>query len=86
MNVEDAGHGNTPPSRDDPPAGTAPGSKNPAADPETNYVYLPVLAGAGTICSSKSGNDSQGCIAIYSAPLDGDDRGGGDNALRRARK
>ena len=86
MNVEDAGHRNTVPSPDNPPAATAPSSKNPAADPETNYVYLPVLAGMGSICSKFGGSDSQGCIAIYSAPLDGDDRGGGDNALRRARK
>jgi hypothetical protein len=65
MNVEDAGHGNTVPSPDNPPAVTAPSSKNPAADPDRNLVYLPVLGGAGTICSSntdvngKSGNDAQ---------------------------
>jgi hypothetical protein len=92
MNVEDAGHGKAVPSPDNPPAATAPQSKNPAADPERNYVYLPVLGGKGTICSTtpdvngnKSGSDSQGCIAIYSAPLDGDDRGRGDEQ-RRARK
>jgi hypothetical protein len=82
MNVEDA-FGKQP---HDPNALTAMGSKNPAADPDRNFVYLPVLAlktPAGGICSTtpdvngnKSGSDLQGCIAIYSAPLDGDDRGG----------
>jgi hypothetical protein len=102
MNVEDAGHGQTLPSPDNPPAATAPQSKNPAADPERNYVYLPVLAvpaGNGSICSTTkdvNGNksasrDSQGCSAIYSSGrLDGDDRpeddGGGGDAQGRARK
>ena len=88
MNVWDAGRGQVLPNPDNPPAVTAPASKNPAADPGSNFVYLPVLAKSGTggICSTiKDVNghtgidDTQGCIAIYSAPLDGDDRGGGDN-------
>jgi hypothetical protein len=83
MNVWDAGRGQVPPNPDNPPALTAPQSKNPAADPGSNFVYLPVLAKSGTggICSTiKDVNghtgidDTQGCIAIYSAPLDGDDR------------
>jgi hypothetical protein len=83
MNVWDAGHGQILPNPDNPPALTAPQSKNPAADPDSNFVYLPVLAKSGTggICSTiKDVNghtgidDTQGCIAIYSAPLDGDDR------------
>jgi hypothetical protein len=77
MGVEDAGHGKLP--HPDPDASIPTGSKNPAADPDRNLVYLPVLAVAApgtSICGSYS---QQGCIAIYSAPLDGDDRGGGDN-------
>jgi hypothetical protein len=78
MGVEDAGGGTTLPTTD-PIATTATGSKNPAADPDRNLVYLPVLANDGTICSTNkdhngnAGNDKQGCIAIYSAPLDSDD-------------
>jgi hypothetical protein len=79
MGVEDA-FGKQP---HDPNASTATGSKNPAADPDRNLVYLPVLAvPTGTsICGSTQdvdgnlGNPQQGCIAIYStAPLDKDDR------------
>jgi hypothetical protein len=75
MGVEDAG----PPPKADPPATTAVGSKNPAVDPHRNQVYVPVLAGAGTICSSNTdvfghkGDDTKGCIAIYTAPSDKDD-------------
>jgi hypothetical protein len=90
MGVEDAGHEKTLPNPD-PNASTQTGSKNPAADPERNFVYLPVLAlktVAGGICNTtkdvngKFGSDLQGCIAIYSAPLDRDDRGGGDEQSR----
>jgi hypothetical protein len=83
MGVEDAGAGKTLPSPD-PNALTQTGnSKNPAADPDKNLVYLPVLAktGTGGICStikdvngSTGKDDTQGCIAIYTAPLDKDDR------------
>jgi hypothetical protein len=81
MGVEDAGHGKTLPNAD-PNASTSTGSKNPAADPDRNLVYLPVLAvpaGSGSICGSTKdvdgnlGNPQQGCIAIYTAPLDNDD-------------
>jgi hypothetical protein len=86
MGVEDAGGGKKLPSAD-PNASTQAGSRNPAADPRKNFVYLPVLAPApgnpaiiGGICSTnkdvdgKNGDDAQGCIAIYTAPLDKDDR------------
>jgi hypothetical protein len=86
MGVEDAGGGKKLPSAD-PNASTQAGSRNPAADPDKNFVYLPVLAPApgnpaiiGGICSTnkdvdgKHGDDAHGCIAIYTAPLDKDDR------------
>jgi hypothetical protein len=88
MGVEDAGGGkkHKAPSAD-PNASTQAGSRNPAADPDKNFVYLPVLAPApgnpaiiGGICSTnkdvdgKHGDDAHGCIAIYTAPLDKDDR------------
>jgi hypothetical protein len=77
MGVEDAG----PPPKADagpPPAPnldvkTAVGSKNPAVDPHKNNVYVPILGGASTICSSKGGDDKKGCIAIYHARNDKDD-------------
>ena len=69
--------------KQDPDAFTATNSRNPAADPDRNRVYLPVLSlltgSQSTICSTNkdhngnAGDDNQGCIAIYSAPLDGDD-------------
>jgi hypothetical protein len=86
MGVEDAGNKKTLPSADR-NASTQAGSRNPAADPDKNFVYLPVLAPApgappitGGICSrntdvdGKYGDDAHGCIAIYSAPLNKDDR------------
>jgi hypothetical protein len=81
MDVEDAGHGKTLP-HPDPRVDTATASKNPAADPDRNLVYLPVLAvlapGGTSICSKFGGNAQQGCIAIYTAKLDADDCLGGD--------
>ena len=84
MGVEDA-HGIP---KQDPDALTAMGSRNPAADPHRNLVYLPVLSSltgsTSTICSAnkdhngKAGDDKQGCIAIYSAPLDNDDKPPGE--------
>jgi hypothetical protein len=88
MGVEDArgGKKHTLPSAD-PNASTQAGSRNPAADPDKNFVYLPALAAArgnppvtNGICSTnkdvdgKNGDDAHGCIAIYTAPLDKDDR------------
>jgi hypothetical protein len=87
MNVEDAGHRTTGP-HPDKPADTAFASRNAAADPDRNLVYLPIVANHGTInntiCSTnkdhngKKGNDEQGCIAIYTAKLDADDCPGDD--------
>jgi hypothetical protein len=82
MGVEDAGHGKTLP-HPDPDASIPTGSKNPAADPDRNLVYLPVLrvvAPGTSICGSNKdvdgnlGNPQQGCIAIYSAKLGKDDK------------
>jgi hypothetical protein len=86
IGVEDAGDGKTAPSADPnattvlPPKGTTSGSKNPAVDPLRNQVYQPILANSsGTICGKtkdvfgKLGDDTKGCIAIYTAPLDKDD-------------
>jgi hypothetical protein len=84
MNVEDAG----PVPHPDKPADTAFGSRNAAADPDRNLVYLPIVANHGTInntiCSTNkdhngnAGNDEQGCIAIYTARLGKDDCLGDD--------
>lgn len=41
-----------------------------AADPVTNQVYVPIPAGVSTVCSSKGGNDANGCIAVYKSPND----------------
>ncbi|HEY1472644.1 MAG TPA: hypothetical protein VGF53_01015 [Pseudolabrys sp.] len=41
-----------------------------AADPNTNQVYVPIPAGVSTICSSKGGNDANGCIAVFKSPND----------------
>ena len=78
MGVEDAGHGKTLPSPN-PNALTQTGnSRNPAADPNKNLVYLPVVAITPGltpgICKANNGDDTQGCIAIYTAPLGKDDK------------
>jgi hypothetical protein len=66
---------------------TASGSHSVAADPIRNQVYVPIrgnaatvpTAGTSTVCSSgkdvfgNPGNDSLGCIAVYTAPNDADD-------------
>jgi hypothetical protein len=83
LGVEDAG----PPPSADPDAATAPGSHSVAADPVRNQVYVPIRGNRGVvppvsskICSSATdhfghkGNDDLGCIAIYTAPRDEDDR------------
>jgi hypothetical protein len=78
MAVEDAGNGKTAPNPDV-PVKTAVGNKNPAVDPLRNQVYLPILANTSTICSTHKdaygnpGDDTKGCIAIYTGPLDKDD-------------
>jgi hypothetical protein len=76
LGVADAG---PPPSADSPNTATAAGSHSVAADPITRQVYVPIRAGAGTVCSSgvdvfgAKGNDALGCIAVYTAPGDKDD-------------
>jgi hypothetical protein len=76
MGVEDAGHGKALPSPDPDAITQAGNSRNPAADPHKNLVYVPVVATTGTtgICQTHGGLDAQGCIAIYTAPLDKDDK------------
>jgi hypothetical protein len=82
LGVEDAG----PPPSGDPTVSTASGSHSVAADPIRNQVYVPIRGNAATttpgtskVCSSAKdvfgnpGNDSLGCIAVYTAPNDADD-------------
>jgi hypothetical protein len=76
LGVADAG---PPPVADSPNVATAPGSHSVAADLITRQVYVPIRAGAGTVCSSGvdvfgvKGNDALGCIAVYAARGDSDD-------------
>ncbi|HMA71683.1 MAG TPA: hypothetical protein VKP67_09380 [Xanthobacteraceae bacterium] len=84
LGVEDAG----PPPSADPDAVTAVGSHSVAADPKKNQVYVPIRGNNGTtppsttgkICGSATdvhglkGSDALGCIAVYTAPRDKDDR------------
>jgi hypothetical protein len=83
LGVEDAG----PPPAGDTTISTASGSHSVAADPIRNQVYVPIrgnsatvpTAGKSTVCGSgkdvfgNPGSDSQGCIAVYTAPNDADD-------------
>jgi hypothetical protein len=87
LGVEDAG----PPPSADPNAATAAGSHSVAADSHRNQVYVPIRGNNGTvpasttgkICSSakdvfgNAGSDALGCIAVYTAPRDKDDRRAG---------
>ncbi len=78
LGTEDAG---APPSAD-PDGVTAIGSHSVAADSVRNEVYVPIRATSfpanpptvSTICSAHGGIDSNGCIAIYTAPKDSDDQ------------
>jgi hypothetical protein len=82
LGVVDAG----PAPKLDPSAPTAPGSHSLAADPRRNQVYVPIRGNTGvmppfgTLCSKvkdvfgNAGSDALGCIAIYTAPRDKDDR------------
>jgi hypothetical protein len=50
-------------------AGAAGHVHSVAADPILNQVYVPIPSTAGsTVCSSAGGSDSQGCIAVFTAP------------------
>jgi hypothetical protein len=74
MGVVDAGDGEKIAPSADPNATTPLTAKNPAVDPFKNHVYLPVLKDApGSICQKFGGNNSNGCIGIYTGPLDKDD-------------
>jgi len=61
---------------------TAIGSHSVAADSVRNQVYVPIRSTTfpatpptvSTICSAHGGSDSNGCIAIYTAPKDSDDQ------------
>ena len=50
--------------------GTAGAAHSVAADPVGDQIYVPIGAGAGTVCSSAGGTDALGCIAIYTTPHD----------------
>jgi hypothetical protein len=64
---------NNPPSS---PHGTA---HSVAVDPVFMQVYMPIPStSGGTICSSAGGTDSQGCIAVFTTPNNGQDGEGGD--------
>jgi hypothetical protein len=81
LGVEDAG----PPPTADATATSGFGSHSVAADPIKNQVYVPIRGNSGVpgsnnkICGSASapdgtkGNDSFGCIAVFTAPSDKDD-------------
>jgi hypothetical protein len=90
LGVVDAG----PPASSDQSAGTAPGSHSVAAYKHLVYVPIrgnngtvppSTGTGAGTICGKAKdvhghmGSDALGCIAIYTAPGDKDDRRGHDD-------
>jgi hypothetical protein len=51
-----------------------------AVDPILNKVFVPIPAGASTICGSLGGVDANGCVAVFTTPHDDrvaerDDRG-----------
>jgi hypothetical protein len=77
LGVADAG----PPPSVDPSAPSATGAHSVAADPISKQVYVPISANAhlSTLCSThtdvfgNAGSDTLGCIAVYTAPSDGDD-------------
>ena len=87
LGVVDAGGWKTAP-RADPVAGTAPGSHSVAADSKRNRVYVPIRGNSGialpgpfgALCGKVKdifgnlGSDMLGCIAVYTAPSDSDDR------------
>jgi hypothetical protein len=49
----------------------APNAHSVAADPVSNQVYVPIPGnGKSNVCSSAGGNDTQGCIAVFTTPND----------------
>jgi hypothetical protein len=69
LGVENAGPPPTGPVTPD--TKTAVGSHSVAADPNQKRVFVPIRSstfGPATICSSKGGNDTFGCVAVYDSP------------------
>jgi hypothetical protein len=48
----------------------APNSHSVAADPVKNQVYVPIGHDRGTVCSSAGGDDTAGCIAVFTKQSD----------------
>lgn len=54
-----------------PPASPHGSAHSVAADPVMNQIYVAIPSTAGgTVCSQAGANDSQGCIAVFTAPHD----------------
>src|SRR5262245_24202881 len=78
LGVEDAGGNESVLPQPDADVSTAIGSHVVAADMLRNQIYVPIRSTAfpanpptvSTICSSKGGNDADGCIAVFTAPND----------------
>jgi len=78
LGVEDAGGNESALPQPDADVSTAIGSHVVAADMLRNQIYVPIRSTAfpanpptvSTICSSKGGNDADGCIAVFTAPND----------------
>ncbi len=49
-----------------------------AADPILNQVYVPIPAGVSTVCGSAGGDDTKGCIAVFTGKNDKDDESSDD--------
>jgi hypothetical protein len=69
LGVENAG---PPPTAVTPDTPTAVGSHSVAADPNQKRVFVPIRSSTftanATICSSRGGTDTFGCIAVYDSP------------------
>jgi hypothetical protein len=68
LGVENAG---PPPKAVTPDTPTAVGSHSVAADPNQKRVFVPIRSstfGPATICGSKGGTDTSGCVAVYDSP------------------
>jgi hypothetical protein len=69
LGVENAG---PPPTAVTPDTPTAVGSHSVAADPNQKRVFVPIRSSTftpgATICGSKGGTDTFGCIAVYDSP------------------
>jgi hypothetical protein len=68
LGVENAG---PPPTAVSPDTKTAVGSHSVAADPNQKRVFVPIRSstfGPATICGSKGGTETSGCVAVYESP------------------